>query len=222
MSTGPLEPRGAGGVIAEGVRRSFRGEVVLDGVSLRLEAGSVGALIGANGSGKTTLLRIFAGVLDPERGSVLVAGRPPGCGFAGFVPAGERMLNWRLTGAQNLEFYARIAGVSGRGIEPVIQAAAVSVGAGHLLHKRAGEYSTGQRRRLMFAVALVGSPPVLLLDEPFADLDEEGCATVERASRRWADEGGSVLYAVPGRGQGPRCDLELRLRDGRMDPGLRS
>lgn len=222
MSSCALEPRGRGEVIAEGVLRSFHAERVLDGVSLRLAAGSVAALIGANGSGKSTLLRILAGVLEPEAGSVLVAGSPPGRGSAGFVPAGDRMLNWRLTGAQNLEFYARVGGVGGGNVGSAVRAAAEAADAGSLLHKPAGECSTGQRRRLMLAVALVGSPPVMLLDEPFADLDERGCAAVESVSRRWADLGGSVLYAAPGGDQGPPFDLEFRFRDRRLETEPRS
>ena len=217
-----LQPRGKGTVVANDVRHSFGEEPVLHDLSLRLEAGTTAGLIGANGSGKTTLLRILAGVLEPEAGSTLIAGHPPGRGFAGFVPAGDRMLNWRLTGGQNLEFYARIAGVPSASLSRTVRAAAEATVAVELLHKRAGECSTGQRRRLMLAVALAGSPPLVLLDEPFADLDDEGCRAVEQFSRRWAEYGGSVLYAAPGNGQGPPCDVELYLRGGRLQGGSES
>ena len=127
------------------------------------------------------------------------------------------MLTWRLTGAENLEFYARIAGVARRRIDSVVRAAAEDADTGPLLAKRAGECSTGQRRRLMLAVAPVGSPPVLLLDEPFAHLDEPGCVVVEQLSHHWAEAGGSVLYAAPGSGQGPRHDVGLRFKEGRVE-----
>lgn len=217
MSSWALEPRGVGEVEVGELRRSFRGQKVLDGASLHVDAGSVAALAGPNGSGKTTLLRILAGVLDPESGSVLVAGRAPGSGLAGFVPGGDRMLNWRLTGAQNLQFYARIAGVARASVDIAVQAAAEAADAERLLDKRAGECSTGQRRRLMVAVALVGSPPVLIFDEPFADLDEDGCAAVALVARRWAASGGSVMYAAPSRDQGPESDIVFRLQDGQVE-----
>jgi ABC-2 type transport system ATP-binding protein len=200
-----------GAIVLEGLRRSFGHERVLHDVSLRVASGQIVALIGPNGSGKTTLLRILAGVLEPDAGSVAVAGQRPGRGLAGYVPAGDRMLNWRLTGRENLRFFGRIGGVRRNDVPSAILAAAHSADASDLLDKRVGACSTGQRRRLMLAVALLASPPVLLIDEPFSDLDDQGCSAVETASRRWAGGGGLVLYAAPKRSEGPRADLVYRL-----------
>ena len=199
----------------DGVSRSFGARLVLHGVSLRVEAGQVAALVGPNGSGKTTLLRILAGVLDPSSGSVSVWGRAPGQGIAGYVPAGDRMLNWRLTGRENLRFFARIRGAAGD-VDAAVVAAAQTTGSVGLLDKRAGECSTGQRRRLILAVAFLGSPPVVLIDEPFSDLDEEGCMAVDAACRAWSTAGGLVLYAAPRRVDGPRADVVFRFAHGRF------
>ncbi len=204
------------GILLGEVHRSFGAERVLDGASLHLEPGRVAALIGPNGSGKTTLLRILAGVLQPDSGSVSVCGQAPGRGLAGYVPAGDRMLNWRLSGRENLRFFARIAGVRRGEVDTAVRAAGEMGDAGDLLGKRAGQCSTGQRRRLMLAVAFLGSPPVLLIDEPFSDLDEEGCAAVEAASRRWVEADGLVVYAAPKRSEGPRADTVYRFADGRI------
>ena len=206
----------ARGILLEDVSRSFGHERVLGGVSLRSEPGRVAAFVWPNGSGKTTLLRILAGVLLPDSGSVLVCGQAPGHGFAGYVPAGDRMLNWRLSGRENLRFFARIAGVRRGDVDTAVLAAAAIADGADLLGKRAGECSTGQRRRLMLAVAFLGSPPVLLIDEPFSDLDDEGCAAVESASRRWAEAEGLVLYAAPKRSEGPRADAVYRFADGQI------
>jgi ABC-2 type transport system ATP-binding protein len=177
MST-PLASAGARGIVLDDVARSFGRERVLHGASLYVEPGRVAAFIGPNGSGKTTLLRILAGVLLPDSGSVAVCGEAPGNGLAGYVPAGDRMLNWRLSGRENLRFFARIAGVRRGDVDTAVLAAAEMADAADLLGKRAGECSTGQRRRLMLAVAFLGSPTVLLIVEPFSDVDVEGCAAV--------------------------------------------
>jgi ABC-2 type transport system ATP-binding protein len=199
----------------DGVSRSFGARLVLHGVSLRVEAGQIAALVGPNGSGKTTMLRILAGVLDPSSGSVSVWGRAPGHGIAGYVPAGDRMLNWRLTGRENLRFFARIRGAAGD-VDSAVVAAAQTTGSVGLLDKRAGECSTGQRRRLILAVAFLGSPPVVLIDEPFSDLDEEGCVAVDAACRAWSTAGGLVLYAAPRRVDGPQADVVFRFAHGRF------
>jgi ABC-2 type transport system ATP-binding protein len=202
------------GIALEDVHRTFGHERVLDGASLRVELGQVAGLIGPNGSGKTTLLRMLAGVLQQDSGSVAVCGRAPGHGLAGYVPAGDRMLNWRLSGRENLRFFARIAGVRRADVDVAVLTAAGRADAADLLRKPAGQCSTGQRRRLMVAVAFLSSPPVLLIDEPFSDLDDGGCAAIEAASRRWADGGGLVLYAAPKRSEGPRADAVFRFVDG--------
>jgi len=210
-------PRVAGSVVADGVRRTFGDEVVLNHLSLEAAAGSIVSLIGANGSGKSTLMRILVGVLEPDAGVVLVAGERPGLGLASYVPGGERMLNFRLTGEQNLRFYAHVAGVPEADVAGAVRRAAEVSDAGGLLRKRAGECSTGQRRRLMLAVGIVGSPPVLLLDEPYSDLDDRGCATMASAARGWADAGGLVVYAAPRSEHGPLADVVYRFREGAVE-----
>ena len=204
------------GVVVDGVTRSFRDQRVLDGASFHVTPGQVAALVGPNGSGKTTLLRILAGVLEPDSGSVSVWGRAPGNGLAGYVPAGDRMLNWRLSGGENLRFFARIGGIARNDVEQVVAEAAAVADATDLLGHPVGACSTGQRRRLILAVAFLGVPPVVLIDEPFSDLDDEGCAAVETACRAWSDAGRLVLYAAPKRSEGPQADVVLRSINGRI------
>jgi ABC-2 type transport system ATP-binding protein len=211
-----LELRKPGAVVLRGVTRAFGDEPVLKYVALHLDAGQVVAFVGPNGSGKTTLLRILAGVLQPDLGSVAICGEAAGQGLAGYVPAGDRMLNWRLSGRENLRFFARVAGVRRGDVDSSVLTAAEMADAADLLGKRAGQCSTGQRRRLMLAVAFLGSPPVLLIDEPFSDLDDGGCAAVEAASCRWAEADGLVLYAAPKRSEGPRAHAVYRFSDGRI------
>jgi len=182
--------------------------------------GTTLGIVGANGTGKTTLLRIMSGLLAAQAGSVRVCEQEPGRGLASFVPAGDRGLHWRLTGRANLAFAARLAPGSRRAIDRLVADAAEMVGAAALLSRRVGECSTGQRRRLMLAQALIARPPVLALDEPFADLDPGGMGAVRAVCQGWARAGGVVIVASPIAGELPPADALLRLGDG-TDEDLR-
>jgi ABC-2 type transport system ATP-binding protein len=192
-----LRPGGPGGIRASKVSRSFAGRAVLRGIDLDVGSGSMVSVIGGNGSGKSTLLRLLAGVLTPDEGEIEIAGMPPGTGATRLVPAGDRMLNWRLTGSQNLSFFARLSGIASDSLEASVGKALEALDAGPLASRRVGECSTGQRRRLMIAAGFVSRAPVLLLDEPMEDLDREGRAAVERICSSWTEDGGSVLAAAP-------------------------
>ena len=198
------------------VGRGFGRVQVLQDCSFSAGAGEVVALHGANGSGKTTALRIIAGVLSADRGHVAVCGAPPGGGWAAYVPAGDRMLHWRLTGQHDLRFYAALGGAAKERSEAWIEAAVDAVDASELLGRIVGECSTGQRRRLMVAAAMVTGAPVLLLDEPFSDLDRAGKQAISLACASWAAQGGVVMYAAPEPGEGPSPTQALEVVDGRL------
>jgi ABC-type multidrug transport system ATPase subunit len=211
---GALLPRCAVNLRVDKVSRSFGAARPLREVSFSLSPGTIVALTGENGSGKSTLLRILAGSFRPDGGSVEIGTGAPGKGMTGYLPPGERGLYWRLSGRQNLEFFASVGAASAGGVQASAGQAAEAVGAQELLPKRAGDCSTGQRRRLMFASGLLARPPVLLWDEPFADLDERGRDTIRGLARRWATSGGIVFYASPTVEEGPTPDVELALAGG--------
>lgn len=212
-----LAPRVVGGVVLEHVSKSFGGIEVLKDVDIRLPAGTITEIIGDNGAGKTSLLRILAGTLSPSAGEVLVSGSPPGRGLAALVPAGDRALYWRLTGRQELEFFARVTGLDLTEARQLAAAAAEALGIGRLMDQQIGTFSTGQRRRLMVARSLVGCAPVLLLDEPYADLDDSARGVVDAAVRGWVSEGGLALWTSPMSEGGPEPDSRFRLADGRLE-----
>jgi NitT/TauT family transport system ATP-binding protein len=145
----------------------------LDGLDLTVEAGQIVSLIGPNGSGKSTLLRVIDGLLPPDRGEVLLDGRPidspdPGIGLVFQEP---RLLPWRTT-ARNitypLELADRPAAERQARLEQLIQAVGLE-GAADLVPS---QLSGGMRQRAALARALALQPDVLLLDEPFSALDE--------------------------------------------------
>jgi ABC-2 type transport system ATP-binding protein len=160
----------------DGLRKSFGDVVALDGLDLRIEAGTVFGLLGPNGAGKTTLVRIMATLLEPDAGRVTVLGRDllaeplavrRRIGLAGQFAA----VDAELTGRENLEMVGRLYRLSRA--EARMRATDVLDRFGLLdaADRRTGTYSGGMRRRLDLAAGLIGRPPVVLLDEPTAGLD---------------------------------------------------
>lgn len=192
-----IRPRAEGSVVARGLQRGFRGRAVLRDASFEVSPGTIACVIGSNGSGKTTLLRLLAGTLLPDGGSAEVCGRRPTDGLSAYLPAGDRGLYWRLSARRNLVFAAGIVGMRRGEADELATAALAAVDAGDLAGRVVGECSTGQRRRVSIARALVTRAPVLLLDEPFEDLDAVGADTVRDVMSGWAAEGGCVIYANP-------------------------
>jgi ABC-type multidrug transport system ATPase subunit len=174
-----------------GVSKRLGGRRILERFSLTVESGAT-AVLGANGSGKTTLLRIAAGVLDPDEGRVLLAGRPLARARAqlGYVPeAADPPLH--LTGGELLALVASL-----RRAPPIDRALAERLGVEALAGQRIGSMSLGQRRRACLAAALVGSPWLLVLDEPTNGLDPDGTQMLLGVLRDHIAGGGGVLLAT--------------------------
>jgi ABC-2 type transport system ATP-binding protein len=168
------------GIEIRGLSKALRGRAILTDVDLVVPRASVAVVDGDNGAGKTTLVRILATVVSPDEGTVRVNGfdvtseslqvrRTIGVSFAN-----ERSLYWRINGFQNLELFGKISGLS-KSI--IMDRSAELLDALHLTKVATGQVarmSTGQRQRLMVARALITDPDVVLLDEPFRGLDEDG------------------------------------------------
>jgi NitT/TauT family transport system ATP-binding protein len=164
-------------VLAEGIQYSFPmpggGRLaVLAGVDLRVAPGEIVTLIGPNGSGKSTLLRILGGLLRPEAGRVLLAGRPVlgPAQEASFVFQEPRLLPWRDT-AGNVGLPLEYGGWDPSRHRARVAETVALVGLGGFERARPHELSGGMRQRAAIARALAPAPSVLLLDEPFSALD---------------------------------------------------
>lgn len=199
-----------------GLRAERAGRVVLDGVDLRVEAGSVTALVGDSGSGKTSLLRCIVGLDAVAAGDVLYEGAGIGsldpCELrrrVALVAQSPVMLPGDVRA--NL-LYAQPDADAPAALESVGLDAA-------LLEREAEELSGGERARVAIARALAHEPRVVLLDEPTASLHAEAVAEVEGLVGSLASGGIAVVVVTHDRAQARRlADSELRLERGRAVP----
>lgn len=177
-----------------GVTKRFGAALALDGVSLALEGGETAALLGPNGAGKSTLVALVVGWRAPDRGLVRVAQRDPRDHRArrslGAV-AQETVLPQTLRVRELVAFAARHFADPSPVDDVLAQFGLASVG-----ERQAGALSVGQRRRVALAMAFVGRPTVLVLDEPTAPLDAEGREAVWSAVDGARRRGGTILLAT--------------------------
>jgi ABC-type Mn2+/Zn2+ transport system ATPase subunit len=177
-------PAGTFAVRAHNLFAGYDGDAVLRGVSLDLEAGSIGGLCGPNGAGKSTFIKLCLGLLKPRSGSITVLGKRPGAGFRktlfriGYVPqnAAGGLLPVTVREAVSMGRYGR-AGLfrplSRRDWE-LTGAAMEAAGIGNLAGRRVQELSGGELQRTAIARALAMESELLLLDEPTSSLDAQG------------------------------------------------
>ena len=160
---------------AEELTKSYGQRAVIAGASLRVRRGEGVALLGPNGCGKTTLLSLLAGVLPSDSGTASVCGVPVHKRAArkqlGYVPQ-ELALYEELTARENAAFFGRLCGLRGAQLEDGVQSALEASDLWQARGEQVRTYSGGMRRRLSVACALVHAPRLLLLDEPFAGIDE--------------------------------------------------
>jgi heme exporter protein A len=199
----------------DGLERRYGERVALSGVSVRVEAGQTLAVLGGNGAGKTTLLRVLAGLLRPHggRASVLDAELPrerwrlPGrIGYLGHEP----LLYRDLSGRENLRYHARLHGVAEERVATVLG----QVGMERRANDPVRELSRGMVQRLAAARAVLHDPPLLLLDEPRANLDPAAAELLEPLIGRPSGRT-RVLVSHDVQGALAEADVVLRLKRGR-------
>jgi ABC-2 type transport system ATP-binding protein len=183
------------GIQVLAVRKRFGHTLALDGLSFDVVPGSVTGFVGPNGAGKSTTMRVILGLDAPDEGAALVGGRPyrtlrnPLSHVGSLLDAGA--LQPSRTGRNHLVWMAHSQGYGAKRVDEVLE----QVGLVDAARRKAGGYSLGMKQRLGIAGALLGDPPVLMLDEPFNGLDPEGILWIRTFLRSLAADGRAVLVS---------------------------
>lgn len=176
----------------------------LKGVSLEIQTGEIFGLLGPNGAGKTTLIKILATLILPDSGSGSI------CGYdlfrqshhvrhmIGLVNTSERSFYWRLTGRQNLDFFATLYDLRGQHAKNRITELLHFVGLQDMADMPFMKYSSGQKQRLAIARALLATPEVLLMDEPTNSLDPIAASEIRKFTKEElvVQQGKTVLWCT--------------------------
>jgi ABC-2 type transport system ATP-binding protein len=178
-----------------GLHKRFGSTVALNGLSFTVLPGHVTGFVGPNGAGKSTTMRVILGLDAADEGSALIGGRPyqslrnPLNHVGALLDAAA--LQPSRSARNHLLWLAHSQGLTARRVDEVIAQAGLQT----VARRKAGGYSLGMRQRLGIAAALLGDPPVLMLDEPFNGLDPEGIVWMRGFLRSLAGQGRAVLVS---------------------------
>jgi ABC-type multidrug transport system ATPase subunit len=175
--------------------KQFGRFAALRGVSASFAAGRLYGILGDNGAGKTTLLRMLAGLVAPTRGQITVLGKNDPrevCREFGYM-AHPSLLYDEMSGMENLRYFSRLYGLRNDGRCAEIIAA---VGLDPKLSRPVGQYSQGMRQRMSLARALLNDPKLLLLDEPFSNVDIRSAREMVKLLGHMRDAGKTVFVVT--------------------------
>jgi ABC-2 type transport system ATP-binding protein len=178
-----------------GLRKSFGPTLALDGMTFTVRPGQVTGFVGPNGAGKTTTMRVILGLDAPDAGTALVGGRRyaslrhPLRHLGSLLDAGA--LQPSRTARNHLLWLARSQGLGPARVDELIGQSGLE----QVARRRAGGFSLGMRQRLGIAAAMLGDPPVLMMDEPFNGMDPEGIVWIRGFLRSLAGAGRAVLVS---------------------------
>lgn len=176
--------------------KRFGRVTAVDDISFSVAPGTIAGFLGPNGAGKSTTLRCLVGLTRPDSGTATLLGRPyaalsnPGASVGVLLDASAQHAG--RTGREVLTLGARVIGVGDARVAEVLDLVQLTPAEAR---RRVGTYSLGMRQRLGIAHALLGSPEVLVLDEPANGLDPQGIVWMRVLLRRFADAGGTVLLS---------------------------
>jgi ABC-2 type transport system ATP-binding protein len=178
-----------------GLRKRFGPTLALDGMTFTVDPGQVTGFVGPNGAGKSTTMRVVLGLDAAEQGAALIGGqryqdlRHPLSHVGSLLDAGA--LQPSRSARNHLLWLAHSQGLNARRVDEVVGRAGLQ----SAIRRKAGGYSLGMRQRLGIAAAMLGDPPILMMDEPFNGMDPEGIVWMRGFLRSLAAEGRAVLVS---------------------------
>jgi ABC-2 type transport system ATP-binding protein len=178
-----------------GLRKRFGPQQALDGMTFTVQPGQVTGFVGPNGAGKSTTMRVILGLDAPDQGSALVNGkayaslRNPLSHLGALLDAGA--IQPSRSARNHLLWLAHSQGLRARRVDEVIEQAGLQ----GVARRKAGGYSLGMRQRLGIAAAMLGDPPILMMDEPFNGMDPEGIVWMRKFLRSLAAQGRAILVS---------------------------
>jgi len=188
-------PNGDPVVVVTGLIKQFGRFAALRGVTASFDAGRLYAILGDNGAGKTTLLRALAGLTSPTRGTISMLGSVDlreVCRQVGYM-AHPSLLYDELSAMENLRYFAKLYGIeSEQRCAEVIRAVALDPA----LQRPVGQYSQGMRQRMSLARALLHDPKILLLDEPFSNVDLRSAHQMVGLLSKMRDQGKTIFVVT--------------------------
>ena len=173
--------------------KSFKKQKVVNHVSLNIEKGKVYGLLGPNGAGKSTTLKMLTGILKPTAGEIYFDGKPWNRECLSRIGAliENPPVYGNLSARENLKVRSLLLGVDEKRIEEVLQMVSLT----DTGQKRAGQFSLGMKQRLGIAMALLGKPELLILDEPTNGLDPIGIEELREMIRSFPKQGITVILS---------------------------
>ncbi|KAA0549541.1 ABC transporter ATP-binding protein [Bacillus sp. BGMRC 2118] len=169
------------------------------GLNLTINEGEIVGLLGLNGAGKTTTIKMLSTLLNPSEGTIIIDGYDAVKdamkvkSMVNMIAGAERMLYWRLTGAQNLRYFGKLYGLSGNALEEQINYLLNEVGLSEASNTPVELYSKGMKQRLQIARGLINNPKYLFLDEPTLGLDAPVAKQLREMIKRLAKKEGKGI-----------------------------
>jgi len=205
-----------------GLHRKYGDLVAVEDVSFRAEPGQMVGLLGPNGAGKTTTVSMIAGLLEPDRGEVLIEGRrvagdtDPVKRKLGLVPQ-DLAMHDELSARENLALFGALYALRGAALQRVIDAALELVGLADRAKDRVRTFSGGMKRRLNLAGALLHDPQILLLDEPTVGVDPQSRNAIFTNLEQLKSQGKALVYTTHYMEEAERlCDRIIIIDHGRV------
>jgi ABC-type multidrug transport system ATPase subunit len=194
MSASASEIPAAGILAVSNLTKQFGRFAALRGVTAEFDAGKFHVILGDNGAGKTTLLRVLAGLTHPTRGTISIFGKSPRqtCREIGYM-AHPSLLYDEMSGMENLRYFARLYDIPG---DSRCQQVICAVGLDPELSRPVGKYSQGMRQRMSLARAILHDPKILLLDEPFSNVDIHSAREMVGLLKGMRDAGKTIFVVT--------------------------